>query len=72
MAKMLTVSQAAQVLGVKPATVRSWIWKRQIGYVKISRSVRIPADEVDRLIVCGTRPAVSSRRPEGSSGEGRA
>jgi excisionase family DNA binding protein len=58
MAKMLTVSQAAQALGVKPATVRSWIWKRQIEYVKVSRAVRIPADEVQRVIERGTRPAI--------------
>lgn len=71
MAKMLTISEAAQALGMKPATIRSWIWKRQIGYVKVSRAVRIPADEVERLIECGTRPAMKSTRPEASTGEDR-
>ena len=58
MATMLTISEAAQALGVKPATVRSWIWKRRIEYVKLSRSVRIPASVVQQLIKSGTRPAV--------------
>jgi excisionase family DNA binding protein len=58
MAKMLTVSEAAQALGMKPATIRSWIWKRQIGYVKVSRAVRIPAEEIQRVIERGNRPAV--------------
>lgn len=58
MSKMLTVREAAQSLGVKPATIRSWIWKRQIGYVKVSRAVRIPADEIQRVIECGNRPAI--------------
>ena len=71
MEKMLTVSQAAQALGVKPATVRSWIWKRQIGYVKILRSVRIAAEEIDRLIECGTRPAEKSTQPGVATGAER-
>ncbi len=71
MAKMLTIGEVAQMLGLKPATIRSWIWKRQIGYVKVSRAVRIPADEVDRVIEFGTRPAVRSTRPEGSTGKNR-
>jgi excisionase family DNA binding protein len=58
MATMLTISEAAQALGIKPATVRSWVWKRQIEYVKVSRSVRIPARVVERLIQNGTKPAV--------------
>lgn len=58
MTEMLTVSQAAHALGVKSATVRSWIWKRQIEYVKVSRVVRISADEVQRVIECGTRHAI--------------
>jgi excisionase family DNA binding protein len=62
MAKMLTVSEAAQAWGVRPATVRSWIWKRQIEYVKVSRAVRIPAEEVQRVIERGTRPAIGSSR----------
>jgi excisionase family DNA binding protein len=57
MAEMLTVGQAAHALGVKSATVRSWIWKRQIEYVKVSRVVRISTDEVQRVIKCGTRHA---------------
>ncbi len=69
MAKMLTVGETAQALGVKPATVRSWIWKRQIEYVKVSRAVRIPAHEIDRLIERGTRPAIGSSRSQVARGE---
>lgn len=62
MPKMLTASEAAEMLGLRPATIRSWIWKRQIRYVKVSRSVRIPADEVQRMIESGTRPAMMTKR----------
>jgi excisionase family DNA binding protein len=61
MSKLLTVNEAAQALGVKPATVRSWIWKRQIEYVKVSRSVRIPSEAVKKLIERGTVPALEQR-----------
>jgi excisionase family DNA binding protein len=62
MATMLSVREVAQALGVKPATVRSWIWKRQIEYVKLSRSVRIPAAVIERLIERGTRPTLGSKK----------
>jgi excisionase family DNA binding protein len=58
MANMLTVEEAAERLGVKAATIRSWVWKRQIEFVKISRSVRISDKVVERLIRSGTRPAL--------------
>jgi excisionase family DNA binding protein len=58
MANMLTVEEAAEKLGVRASTIRSWVWKRQIEFVKISRSVRIPDKVVDRLIRSGTRPAL--------------
>jgi excisionase family DNA binding protein len=63
MANMLTVNEAAQAWGVRPATVRSWIWKRQIEYVKVSRSVRISVEEVQRVIERGTMHAL---QPSGS------
>ena len=56
---VLTVEQAANRLGVKPLTVRSWILSRRIAYVKIgparpgalrdTRPVRIPLGVVERF-----------------------
>jgi excisionase family DNA binding protein len=60
MANMLTVEEAAERLGVKAATIRSWVWKRQIEFVKISRSVRISDKVVERLIRSGTRRALAT------------
>ena len=39
---LLTVAQAAERLGLKPATIRFWIWRRKIRFVRIGRAVRIP------------------------------
>jgi excisionase family DNA binding protein len=49
--KLLAVEQAAERLGVKPATIRSWILKREkIETVKIGRLVRIKESSIQRLI----------------------
>jgi len=59
---LLTVSQAADQLGIKPSTIRAWILQRRIGSVKIGRrSVRIPATEISNLIDSGLRPARPAR-----------
>ncbi len=54
---LLTVAQAAERLGLKPATIRFWIWRRKIRFVRIGRAVRIPESTVQEIIERGTVPA---------------
>ena len=54
---MPTVREAAEALEVKPATVRAWILARKISFRKIGRSVRIPKEEVDRILREGLVPS---------------
>ena len=55
---MLTVPEVAKKLGLKEGTVRSYMWNRKLGYVKFgTRAVRIPVEEVERLIRAHTIPA---------------
>ena len=54
---LLTVAEAAVVLGIKEATVRAWILKRKVTYVKLGRVVRIPAKELEMLIERATVPS---------------
>ncbi len=56
------VSEAATEWNVSPATVRSWIGKRKIGYVRLGRSVRIPASEIRRMNESGYVPPKGERR----------
>jgi excisionase family DNA binding protein len=58
--KLLTVGQAAQELGLSPATLRAWIWRRKIEHTRIGRAVRIPSAVVDRLVERGTVPTLRS------------
>jgi excisionase family DNA binding protein len=55
--QMLTAAEAAAALGIKEATVRAWVSKRKITYVKLGRLVRIPAKEIEILVEHATIPS---------------
>ena len=58
-AKLITIREAADRLGLKESTIRKYILKRQIAYVKPSiRAVRIPIEELERILSAGLRPAI--------------
>jgi excisionase family DNA binding protein len=52
-----TVQQAARELNVAVSTIRAWIGQRRIGYVRLGRAIRIPPDEILRLLEQGFMPA---------------
>lgn len=55
--RLLTISEASERLGLKPATMRFWIWTRKIEHVKVGRAVRVREDTIEQLIQRGTVPA---------------
>ena len=58
-AKLITIREAANRLGLKESTIRKYILKRQIAYVKPSvRAVRIPIEELERILSAELRPAI--------------
>ena len=57
--KLITIREAANRLGLKESTIRKYILKRQIAYVKPSvRAVRIPIEELERILAAGPRPVI--------------
>lgn len=58
---MLTIRQAAERLGLRESTLRAWAARRKIGIVRLGRAVRIPLEEVERLIAEGSIPAKRQR-----------
>jgi excisionase family DNA binding protein len=61
--RLLAVEQAAERLGVKPATIRSWILRREkIEVVKVGRLVRITETSIERFIDNNTIPPKDDRR----------
>jgi excisionase family DNA binding protein len=61
--KLITIREAANRLGLKESTIRKYILKRQIAYVKPSvRAVRIPIEELERILAAGLRPVIPQAR----------
>jgi excisionase family DNA binding protein len=54
---LLTVQEAAAALRIKPATVRAWVLRRKINSYRVGRAVRISAEEIERILQDGLRPA---------------
>jgi excisionase family DNA binding protein len=59
--KLLTVAEAAEALRIKPATVRAWVLRRKISSYRVGRAVRIGAEEIERVLLNGLRPAIGSQ-----------
>lgn len=56
-APLLDVNDVAARLGVTERFVRRLIATRRIPYVKVGRLVRFRAEDIDRFLAAGTRPA---------------
>jgi excisionase family DNA binding protein len=63
--RLLTVRQAAEYLGTTPATLYTKVWRREIPFVKLGRSVRFDIRELEGLIEEATvKPQELSMRTE--------
>ena len=51
--RLLTVTETAEILGLKESTIRRRILERRIAYFKFGRAVRIPLEAVEQLMVAG-------------------
>lgn len=56
--RLLTVRQAADLLGVQPRTLYKWAWQRRLAVVKIGRLTRVRANDVQKMIDAGSALAV--------------
>ena len=59
--RLITIEEYAFATAQKPKTVRQKIWRREIPYVKVGRSVRLRSELVDEVIERGTVPALEPR-----------
>jgi excisionase family DNA binding protein len=48
--QLLNVGEAATVLGMKESTIRSWILKRRIPFVRMGRRVFLRRTDIEQLI----------------------
>ena len=61
-----TVEQTAVELNLSQATIRAWIAQRRLGHVRLGRAIRIPADEIQRVLRSGYVPP-GREHPRGQS-----
>jgi excisionase family DNA binding protein len=47
---LLTYNEAAEILAVKPQTLRQWVSAKRIPYVKIGAAVRFSPDQLEDFI----------------------
>jgi hypothetical protein len=61
--RLLRIPKAVEYMNgtLTAATLRQWIWLRKIESVRIGRAVCVNADELDKIIERGTRPAIEGR-----------
>ena len=57
--QLLNVDEAAARLSVSRHTIRAWIAARRLAHVKLGRAVRIPLNEIERIVAFGLKPAKS-------------
>jgi excisionase family DNA binding protein len=49
-ARIVNIKEAARYLGTTPATLYTRIWRREIPFIKLGRSVRFDLRDLDALI----------------------
>jgi excisionase family DNA binding protein len=54
---LLSVPQAAKILGISQSTLRNWIQRKKIARVKVGGRVMFRPDTIREFIAYNTRPA---------------
>jgi excisionase family DNA binding protein len=65
--ELLTVPEAAEVFRLKPSTVRSWLLKRRVPFIKLGSRVFLRMEDCQALIVSGLRPAIPAVQGRGGA-----
>jgi excisionase family DNA binding protein len=55
---LMTVREFAEAVGLKPASVRQKVWRRELEFVRIGRAIRFKPETAEKLIEAGTVPAL--------------
>lgn len=60
--KLLTLRECESRTGRKVATWRKAIARREVSFIRLGRSIRIPEDVIEQMIAQGYRPAIQDER----------
>jgi excisionase family DNA binding protein len=56
---LMNIRESADALGCSVATLRSWVWKRQIETVRVGRAIRFKPATIQQIIDENTVPVRS-------------
>jgi excisionase family DNA binding protein len=56
--QLLTVAEAAQLLALRPCTIRKWLYERRLPYVRLGRAVRLRKVDMERMVKENYSPVV--------------
>ena len=59
--RLLNVKEAAHLLGTTPGSLYSMVWRREVPFVKLGRSLRFDVNDLQELI------EASKFKPDGSA-----
>lgn len=65
MQELLTVREAAQVLKLSPGTLRNWLSKKKMNYVKVLGATRIRNSDIQAIL----KPAILTPPPKPKGGQ---
>ena len=55
--ELLNIAEAAELLRLKPSTLRAWVLRRRIPFVKLGRRIMFRRSDLDALITDSLIPA---------------
>ncbi len=48
--KLLNITELAEYLSAKEASIRSWVYKRKIPFIKVGKLVRFKIEDIDKWL----------------------
>ena len=67
--ELLTLKELASLTKIKVSTWRKAIAQRRISFVRLGRSIRVPAEVVEKMIQEGWQPAIDYKTTKGEDYE---
>lgn len=48
--ELLRIPQAARILGIRPKTLRDWVWRRKVTFIKVGKGVAFRPSDLRKFI----------------------
>jgi excisionase family DNA binding protein len=58
--ELLTIDECSRLIRLRPSTLREWLTRKRLSYVKLGRRVFIRRSDIDALISASVVPAAQA------------